>query len=117
LAEKLGVAFIYGSFARGQQRTGSDIDIAVVGSASFGEVVTALSQAQDRLGREVNPTVYSAREFAEKAHGGQHFVSTLLRGGKVFVIGDQNELTRLVQLRVADAPRNPAGKRFTIYSR
>ena len=63
LADRISVAFIYGSVARAEQRSSSDVDLMVVGDVSFGEVVSALETAQKTLAREINPTVYSPAEF------------------------------------------------------
>lgn len=97
LAERLRVAFVYGSVARGAERPGSDVDLMVIGDAGFGEVVAALATAQDILGREVNPTVYPPDEFRSKRAGRQHFVSSVLKGEKIFVVGDERELARLAK--------------------
>ena len=57
IAGKIRLALIFGSVARGKERTTSDVDVLVVGSASFAAVVEALSRAGARLRREVNPVV------------------------------------------------------------
>lgn len=97
LAERLRVAFVYGSVAHGAERSGSDIDLMVIGDPAFGEVVVALAPAQEILGREVNPTVYPPDEFRAKRAARHHFVSTVLKGKKIFVIGDERELARLAR--------------------
>ena len=63
-------------------RASSDIDLLLVGSASFSSVVSALANAQHRLGRDVNPTVYPADEFNKKVRAGHHFLTTVLREPK-----------------------------------
>lgn len=101
LVEHIRVAFAYGSVARGEEGRGSDIDLMVIGEASFGDVVTALGPAQDALGREINPTVYSTDEFRKKVAAKHHFVTTVIKGPKLFVLGEERELTRLVKKRLA----------------
>ncbi|HUW55228.1 MAG TPA: nucleotidyltransferase domain-containing protein, partial [Planctomycetota bacterium] len=66
LGNRLAVAFVYGSFARGEQRAESDIDLLVVGEADFGEISSAIGPAERTLDREVNPTVYPVAEFRQK---------------------------------------------------
>lgn len=95
LRERIVAAFVYGSVARGDERPGSDIDLLVVGDASFAEVAAALGPAQERLGREVNPTVYPPAEFAAKLASGHHFMMSVMAGGKVFVCGDEHDIRRL----------------------
>ena len=62
LAEKIKLAFIYGSFAKGGEGRRSDIDILIVGDASLREVVAALHKAHDILMREINPVTFSEKE-------------------------------------------------------
>jgi predicted nucleotidyltransferase len=95
LGSKVEVAFVYGSVARHEEQPSSDVDIMVFGDASFGDVVAALSPAQKTLGREVNPSVFSVNEFRSKAAAGNHFLKKVLGEKKLFVIGTQDELTRL----------------------
>lgn len=95
LADRIAVAFIYGSMAKGVEKAESDVDVMVVGDVSFGEVVEALGKTERALGREVNPSVYPPKEFRRKARAGQRFVKALLEEPRVFIKGDDNELARL----------------------
>jgi len=61
----------------------------------FGAVAAALSEAQAVLGREVNPMVYSEREFRDKVNAGHHFLKTVMDEPKLFLIGGERELKRL----------------------
>lgn len=101
LADHISLAFVYGSVARGTERRGSDLDLLVLGEVEFGEVVGALRPAQDTLGREINPTVYPQEEFRAKLKAGHHFLSSVVSGEKIFIMGDERELGRLAQKRVA----------------
>lgn len=102
LADRIAVAFIFGSAARGELRSESDIDLLVVGDASFAAVAAALTKAQERLGRDVNPTVYPSDEFASKIRSGHHFLTTVLQEPHVFIIGGSDELGGLGAERLAD---------------
>lgn len=102
LADRIRVACIYGSLATGAVQRGSDVDLLVVGDVAFGEIVAALGAAQEKLGREVNPTVYPLAEFQQKLAEGHHFLTRVVRGPKVFVIGDAHELARLAEQRLAE---------------
>ena len=95
LAKLIRVAFIYGSFARSEEDAGSDIDLLVVGTVEFGDVVSALGPAQESLGREINPTVYPAAEFRTKVTDRHSFIMGVMSGSKIFLIGDERELARL----------------------
>ena len=83
------------------EKASSDVDLMVVGEVSFADVVSALAQIETKLGREVNPTVYGPREFREKLVSKNHFLSTVAKEKKLFVIGDEREFRRLGQERLA----------------
>ena len=100
------MAFVYGSFARGEPRADSDVDLMVVGRATFRKVVSALAGAQRTLGREVNPTVYPPEELREKAGTGHHFIGSVLKGPKLFLMGDEHELAGLAPEPVAGRTRD-----------
>lgn len=96
-AEQIKIAFIFGSIARGSEGKTSDIDIMVVGNISFEDVTSLLSSAEKQLGREINSVVYPTTEFQQKIRDDHHFVSNVLDGEKIFLIGDELELERLTK--------------------
>jgi predicted nucleotidyltransferase len=97
LSGRISVAFIYGSVARGSERSVSDVDVMVIGDVSFAEVSDALSPAQVAIGREVNPSVYTAGDFRTKLKAKHHFLRTVLSAAKIFLIGNDDELGRLAK--------------------
>ena len=95
LADRIHAAFVFGSAARGELHASSDVDLLVVGDVSFGDVIAAIQGAEKRLGREVNPTVYSEQEFRAKVLAKQHFVTAVLTEPKMLVLGQEVALTQL----------------------
>jgi predicted nucleotidyltransferase len=102
LADRLHTAFVFGSAARGELQADSDIDLLVVGETSFGDVITAIQRAEKRLGRAVNPTVYSADEFRAKLEAKHHFLITVLASPKMLVLGEDGDLRPKVAKRATD---------------
>jgi len=96
-ARKIRIAFIFGSVARSADDRRSDIDLMVVGRISFGDVVSLLGPAEEKLAREINPVVYPIAEFKKKVKDDHYFVRTVLEDEKIFVIGDDHELRRLAE--------------------
>jgi DNA-binding transcriptional ArsR family regulator len=92
VAPRLKVAFVYGSIASGEETSASDVDLFVVGDAGLSELAPLLRKAATRLGREVNPTVCSAREFVEKLRSKSGFVQGVLDKPKLFVVGSEDDL-------------------------
>ena len=110
LADRIDLAFVFGSAARGELVRGSDIDLFVVGDVSFAEVAGALIGAQDRLGRDVNPTVYPSAEFRSKREDRHPFVTTVLNEPRLLVIGDPHEPEGLGKERLGEiAPSERVG--------
>ena len=86
------MAFIYGSVARVQALATSDVDVTIIGRVGLADLAPALHQAEQQLGRSVNPTLYTREEFVTKLHAGHHFLTTVLDGEKLFILGDPHEL-------------------------
>jgi predicted nucleotidyltransferase len=102
LSSKIDVAFVYGSVARGDDKATSDIDLMVIGAVSLDEVLDAVAPLEKQLRRPVNPTIYSRKDLKSRLQRGNHFLQSLMKSKKVFLIGDENEFrkasaTRLVQ--------------------
>lgn len=95
IADRIIIALVYGSIARGEENQRSDVDLLVVGDVAFVEAVKALRSAQEALGREINPTVYPVDEFRSRITEDHYFVRDILNGPKIFVVGDEHELKRL----------------------
>ncbi len=92
---------MFGSVAQGKEREISDVDVMVVGSASFARVVAALAPAGERLRREVNPVVMAPEAFRAKLKARDRFVARVVREPKIFLIGDARELGELAEDRAA----------------
>jgi uncharacterized protein len=96
LAKRIQFAFVYGSFARGDENAASDIDLMVVGSVSLDELLEQLSPVERVLRRPVNPTVYSEKELREKLQRNNHFLKSIQKGKNLFLIGDEHEFRQLL---------------------
>jgi predicted nucleotidyltransferase len=97
LAHQVRAAFIYGSYAAGHESAQSDIDLFLIGDLSSREAAAILGPIGRGLGRELNTVVYPPAEFSRKVREQEHFVTELLRGPKLFLIGDEHELAELLR--------------------
>jgi len=71
----------------------SDIDLMVVSDKlTYADLFGALEPLAARLGRVVNPTVYSRRELAKRIKEGNAFAKRVLGQPKVWVIGTEHDL-------------------------
>jgi len=93
LANLITVAFVYGSVARASDKAVSDIDVLVLSETlEYADIYAALQAAEDRLGRSVNPTVYSPKDWRKKRQQGNAFVSRVTEQPKLFLIGTETGL-------------------------
>ena len=93
LTKHISAAFVYGSVAKKQDTSASDIDLMVIsGDLAYADLFAALEDASARLGRKVNPTVYSPRELAKRVKQGNAFVTRVLAQPKIWLLGGDSDL-------------------------
>jgi len=107
-AERIALAFVYGSVASGTERPLSDVDVMVLGDAGFAEFVQALASTQATLRREVNVTPMKPAAFAQKLRAEDGFVTSVMRGAKLWLTGNDHDLAELVEDRPAQGTRGHA---------
>ncbi|MBV9297596.1 MAG: nucleotidyltransferase domain-containing protein [Verrucomicrobia bacterium] len=90
--DKVNLAFIYGSIAREEEQSHSDVDLMVIGSISTADLVPTLKRLEQSFQREINVTRYSEKEFKQKIRNKNHFLSSVLKEKIVMIKGTQNEL-------------------------
>jgi len=95
-------AFIYGSVATGKQGPESDVDLMIIGEARISDLVPALRVAQDRLGREINPTVFRLSEIQERLRARDHFISRTFERPKIMLIGSDDDIEQLARTTLPD---------------
>jgi predicted nucleotidyltransferase len=95
LADRIRVAFVYGSVAKATDTAGSDIDVLIVSpSLGYSDVVAHLQDTEARLGRSVNPTLYKPADFARKLAADNAFLSRVLDQPKIFLIGAEDAIPK-----------------------
>ena len=93
--ERIDIAFVFGSLVRGEATSGSDVDLMVVGDIGLRDLVGVLQDPERTLSREISPVTMSAKEFAKRIAEAEHYVTSLLRDPRIYLIGDDDELERL----------------------
>jgi len=95
LADRMRIAFVFGSVARGEEHSSSDVDVVVIGEVDFAEVTKALHPTQEVIRREVNPKIFSVTEWRSRVANKSTFVSDILAKPKLFITGTEDELDLL----------------------
>lgn len=93
VALHVDVAFIYGSAAKGTDRADSDIDLMVISDKlTYADLMKISLSAQQKLRREVNPTLYKSTELRRKLAEGNAFLRRVLEQQRLDVLGSSDEL-------------------------
>ena len=82
------VVFIYGSRAKGNERTDSDYDVFVIGREGLRKTAARVGEVANRIGIEVNPYVMATKEFKQRLSVGDHFLSEVMASPKIFLKGE-----------------------------
>ena len=85
-------AFIYGSYAKGEEKADSDVDLLIIGDADMDRLDSNLGKLEKMLGREINYVFYSMKEFRVKRKAKDGFLADVLTGKKIMLIGAENGL-------------------------
>jgi len=110
LAKEKGIklALLFGSAAAGSEGPASDVDLLVVGSISLARVLKVTRGIQDSIGREINPVVMDGQEFRRRRAKQEHFISTVLNGETITLVGELDVASQLGGKRMAATAQNLA---------
>lgn len=93
------IAFIYGSYAKGQERPDSDIDLMIVGAPDEGVLYQRIDDLESSLRREINFRVLSSLDIVEAAQGSEPFLRRVLEEPQIFLVGHEDTLRAMAQSR------------------
>ncbi|MEO8035565.1 MAG: nucleotidyltransferase domain-containing protein, partial [Acidobacteriota bacterium] len=89
IERKVSLALLYGSFARGEERADSDVDLLIVSdSLTLEELYRKLAPLEKRLHRKINPTLYTREEFRRRKRAKNSFLTTVLSSDHIVLTGD-----------------------------
>ncbi|MFH1061553.1 MAG: nucleotidyltransferase domain-containing protein [Candidatus Omnitrophota bacterium] len=77
--------YIYGSYAKNNMDTNSDIDILVIGNFSIFEFQKQINALQKKFGREINMVSMDLAEFTDRKNKKDEFISTVLKEKHILV--------------------------------
>ena len=88
---KIECAFLFGSMAKNKEKATSDIDLIVIGDLGMRALTKLISGLQEKLGREINPHIYTKEEFKKRIKSKDHFLTSVLKEEIKPIIGNVNE--------------------------
>jgi predicted nucleotidyltransferase len=100
-------AFIYGSVAKGTEAPGSDVDLLVIGDLPPSDLAIDLDKIMLDLRRRVSLTSYSVDEFVRMRAEENSFVTRVLAGPVIWLMGNRETMDALGPLQ----PRKPRARK------
>ena len=93
LNNRIDTAFVYGSMANQQDTAQSDVDVMLISpTLSYAEVFGALESASQQIKRDINPTLYTPDEFAQRLDQDQAFITRVMQQPKIWLIGQLEQM-------------------------
>lgn len=78
-------AFIFGSFAKNKEKSGSDIDLMIIGTVDENPLISKISRLESRTGREINYHLFDEAEWSKKSKT-DSFLKAVESGPKIKLI-------------------------------
>lgn len=88
--QEVSTVILFGSIARGEATTDSDIDLAVIATEGWDKRVELEDHVRARLGNDCDVLLFTAAEFDRLTGSGEPVVRSILRDG-VALIGDKSQ--------------------------
>jgi DNA-binding transcriptional ArsR family regulator len=91
---KIKFAMFSGAFIRGRVSSSDNVDLLVVGRIVLPELAALVRGEEAKRGHEINYTVMSEEEFVFRKNRHDPFLTSILAGSRVMIIGDEEELVK-----------------------
>lgn len=90
VADRIDIAFVFGSIPRLQDHAASDVDLLVVSeSLGYGELLVALEPALASLGRAIHPILYTPEDYQRRVRSDDGFVRRVVQQPKIWLFGQE----------------------------
>src|SRR3990167_5196351 len=91
---KVKFIMISGKYVRGEEHEPGDVDLLLVGHVVLPEVLQVVKHEEQRRNTEINYTVMTEDEFKFRKQRKDPFVDRILKGSRVMILGDEEELVK-----------------------
>lgn len=92
---KVEFALIFGSFARGDYSSDSDVDLLIVGEIKQAEVFKKLKRVERMVKRDINPVVWDASELKKKKNS--VFVKEIFANKIIMIKGEEKDVRQIIK--------------------
>lgn len=81
-------AFIFGSYASGENDEYSDVDLMIIGHPDEDEIIAITSKLESKIDREINYHIFGHDEWQKKKKDRNSFIVSVDKKAKLFLIGN-----------------------------
>jgi glutamate synthase domain-containing protein 1 len=89
---KIKFVMLSGKFIRRKERQQNEVDLLVVGNVVLPQLAALVREEEARLDQEINYTVMNAEEFEFRRRRRDPFLTGILSGSRIMIIGGEDEL-------------------------
>lgn len=89
---KIKYAMLSGKFVRNIRENPEEVDLLIVGTVVVPELALLVKQEETRRGAEINYTVMSEEEFVFRKKRLDPFISSILKGSRLMLLGDEESM-------------------------
>ncbi len=93
--KKIKFAFLFGSFARGEPSSESDVDLMIIGDIDSYNIYKKIRPVEDKIKRDIKPVVWTLNNFKKEKNSS--FIKDILKKGILMIKGDENELRKIIK--------------------
>jgi len=93
--KNIRTAFVFGSYAKKTEDSFSDIDLMLIGNPDEDLLIPKITKLEKQLGREINYHIFSPADWRKGLRQKNSFLENILAGPKIFLIGNENEPSRI----------------------
>jgi predicted nucleotidyltransferase len=91
--DRIELAFVYGSVAKSCENALSDVDLMLISDElAYPNLLVSFAELENQLGRTINPTIYTAKEFRTKVESENSFITRVTEQPKIFLIGSEDDI-------------------------
>lgn len=91
---KIKYAMLSGDFAKKNDSNQESVDLLVVGVVILPELTLLVKKEEESRGREINYTVMNEDEFNFRKSRRDPFISSIIHGSRVMLVGDEEVLVK-----------------------
>ena len=92
--KNIDTLFIYGSFASGNAKNYSDLDLFIIGDIDEDYLIKEIYNIEKKFLKEINYSLFNKKELKTRIKNKDPFLNNVLKNPKIFIINNEKEFTK-----------------------